>query len=182
MDAVIPCVCPDARHETDTITFRERLDFRSGLAIRKQLGLEKGDDPGMGAGEVLAILTESYLVYGIESWTLTDERGKPLDADRTNIRRFLEEHPEEATAAGDVADELYSEQVLLPLLQKASNSSRPSRTPKSTSATRGSSGLKSTRPKPKQSRPSLTSITPTGDTAPTTSPPDGDSKSLRNSA
>ena len=179
MDAIIPCVCPDARHETDTITFRDRLDFRSGLAIRKQLGLEKGDDPEMSAGEVLAILTESYLVYGIESWTLTDDKGKPLEADRTNVRRFLEEHPEEAAAAGDVADELYSEQVLLPLLQKASNSSRPSRTPASTSRKPGSSGTKSTRPKPRQQKPSLTSITPTGDTGSTTSQLDGDSRSLQ---
>ena len=179
MKATIPCVCEKARHETDTITFRDRLDFRSGLAVRKQLALEKDDDPGMGAGEILAILTESYLVYGIESWTLKDEKGQPLPVNRTNIRAFLEAHPEEAEQAGNVADSIYQEQILLPLLARASKLSQPSPTPELMSPTPPSSGPTSTRPKSKQSKPSLTSITPTGDTVSTTSPPDGDSKSLR---
>lgn len=179
MKATIPCVCVKARHETDTITFRPRLDFRSGLAVRKQLALEKDDDPGMGAGEILAILTESYLVYGIESWTLKDEDGKPLEPSRANIRAFLEAHPEEAEQAGNVADGLYQEQILLPLLARASKLSQPSPTPELMSPMHPSSGRTSTPRRSKQSKPSLTSITPTGNTETTTSPPDGDSKSLR---
>jgi hypothetical protein len=185
MDATIPCVCPPRadgtpRHDHDTITFRERLDFRSGLAIRQQIALEKGTDPGMAPGEVLALLTESYLVYGIESWTLVDARGKLVEPSRPAIRAFLQEHPDEAMAAGDVADEQYAEQVLLPLLQRASPSSPQSPTPEPTSATPASSGSRST--SRKRSRRSSTSTTPTDATGSITSLPGGGSRSSRNSA
>lgn len=182
MKATIPCVCSKARHETDTIIFRDRLDFRSGLAVRKTLALEKDDDPGMGAGEILAILTESYLVYGIESWTLKDADNKPMEPTRTNIRAFLESHPEEAEQAGNVADSIYQEQVLLPLLKRASTSQQPSPTPELTSPTPRSSGSRSSPEKSKPSKPSLTSITPTDDTETTTSAPAGDSRSSLKSA
>ena len=182
MKATIPCVCSKARHETDTITFRPRLDFRSGLAVRKQLALEKDDDPAMGAGEILAILTESYLVYGIESWTLKDTDGKPLEPSRSNIRAFLEAHPEEAEQAGNVADGLYQEQILLPLLRRASESSQPSPTPELMSPMPPNSGPTSTRQKSRQSKPSLTSITPTDSTGTTTSEADGGSRSSLRSA
>jgi hypothetical protein len=193
MDTTIPCVCPPKadgtpRHETDSITFRDRLDFRSGLAIRQQLALEKQDDTDMSAGEILAMLTESYLVFGIESWTvegpIKDDKGREriarLPATRPNIRAFLQGHPEEAMQAGDAADEQYQEQVLLPLLRRASTSSEPLPTPEPTSPKQESSGHKSTTRKPRQSRPSLISTTPTDGIGSITSPHDGGSKSSPN--
>jgi hypothetical protein len=184
MDATIPCVCPPKadgtpRHEQDTITFRDRLDFRSGLAIRKEIALAKSDAEPT-AGEILALLTESYLIFGVESWTLVDAKGKPVAPDRAALRAFMEEHPEEAMEAGDVADDAYQEQVLLPLLQRASTSSPESPTSSSTSATPGSSGSKSENPK--RSSRSSTSTTRTDDTGSITSLHGGGSRSSQNSA
>lgn len=181
MDATIPCVCPprgDApQHEQDTITFRERLDFRAGLTIRRAIGIAKDDDPNLEAAEVLAILTEHYLIHGIESWTLKDDKGKAVEVTREAIRAFLADYPDEAMEAGDTADDLYAEQVLLPLLRRASNSSQPSPTPKPTSPRTGSQAK---RPKPSQR--SSTSTTRTEGTGKITSLPAGDSRSSPSSA
>lgn len=185
MDATIACVCPpkpsgEQPHEQDTITFRDRLDFRSGLAIRHQITLEKTDDPGLSAGDILAIMSEHYLVHGIESWTLRDAKGKPLPVSRPAIRALLEEHPEAVLDLTDVADDLYREQVLLPLLQRASRSSPPSPRTDSTSATPESSDTKS--PSPKRRSRSSTSSTQTDDTGTITSLHGGGSRSSQNSA
>jgi hypothetical protein len=141
--ATIPCVCPPKsdgtqRHETDTVTLRERLDFRSGLTARNTVIIIKQEDPEANAADILAGLTEVYLLVGIESWTLQDARGKPLEVNRANVRQLMAEHPDEAMTIGDEADGLYSEAVIAPLVARALKSSQPTRTTGSTSPTTGS--------------------------------------------
>jgi hypothetical protein len=157
----IPCICaPDgSRHPSgDTVTLRDKLDFTSSLAARNTIIHAKTNDPGMSVGEVQALLTELYLLSGIESWTVRDEKGKPLEPTRTNIRDILFANIEAAMLVADAADEQYAEAVMLPLLAKASTSSPPTPEAPSTSLTTGSS------PEPrKRSKRSSTSTTPTDD-------------------
>ena len=172
--ATVECLCPpkatgEVRHpDGDTITLRERLDFRSALTARNTFVLLKSEDPDVSTAEIMASLTETYLLLGIESWSLltVDEKGKarPLEVSKTAIRDLLLSHSEAAMAVGDEADALYSEAVIAPLVARASSSSPSTPTSESTSATNGSAS----RP-PKPSKPSSTSTSPMADTE-TTSP------------
>ena len=159
--ATIGCICPPKadgtpRHITDEVTLRERLDFRSALWARNTVAVLKQEDAEASVAEILAALTEVYLLVGIESWTLVDAKNKPVPVSKAAIRALLAEHPDEAMTIGDEADGLYTEAVIAPLLARASNFSPPTPIAGSTSATTGSSPGH-----PKRSRPSSTSTTPT---------------------
>lgn len=173
MDVTIECPCPvtgsgKPRHASDTVTLRERLGFRAATTIRKGIGLLYLDDPQTSAAEVLAMLTESYLLYGIERWTLRDAKG-PIEVSKTAIREHL--FSRDISALADEADNLYASQVMLPLLLAAQSSSQP--TP--TDSTSPRNGSPTTRPK--RSRRSSTSTIRTVATAAITSLPDGGSNS-----
>lgn len=169
MDVQIPCLCLiEERHDHDTVTLRDRLDFVTGTAIRKGLMfVESDDDEGGRAAETLARLTEGYLLFGIESWSLLQEvRDKlvPLPVTHTNIRERLLSNVTAADTVADVAEELYREAILLPLLARASKSSPPTPTKRSTSRP---TALPSTPPKP--SKRSSTTTTPMAVTETTSS-------------
>jgi hypothetical protein len=188
----IPCLCPPkvtrlrdgdstgpdhtaVRHpDGDTVSFRERLDFRSSLAIRNSIAVLSAEDGETSVAEILAVLTESYLLYGIERWTLVDEKGKPVEVSKAAIRERLLSHPDIAMTVGDEADSLYAEAVMLPLLARAQTSSPPTPTNGSTSATRGRSRS------PKRSKPSSITTIPTAATETTSSSLVGGSSSSPN--
>ena len=161
----IACVCPltaagETRHPAgDTVELRQKLDFRSALTAQNAVWLLKQEDPDASSGEVLAVMTEAYLILGIESWTVTDEKGKPWPVSRDNIRAFMNEHLEAAMEVGDAADALYAAAVFLPLVAKAQRSSRPTPTDDSMSRTNGSESGNH-----KQSKRSSTITTLTDDT------------------
>ena len=175
----IQCICPakpdgKSRHATDTITLREKLDFRSCIALRNEVIALKQADPDSSLSEVLALLTEQYVVFGVESWSLADDSG-PIPVTHPNVREYLLAHPIEVMAIGNEADERYSA-VMLPLLMRASESSQPTPTDTSTSPMNGSSAEP-----PTPLKRSSTSTTPTDATEPTSTSPDGDSSSSRRS-
>jgi hypothetical protein len=183
MDVQINCPCPakpdgGARHpDGDVVTLKETLDFRSVTAIRTNISLL---EDGSNLGDIMATLTEGYLTYGIASWTLADEHGKPLPLSRLNIADRLLSDIAIASVVGDVADDVFGEKVLLPLLNRAGTSSQPSPTAP-TSAPSPASTASSDRP-PRQSKRSSISTIPTDDTATTSTSRDGDSSSSQNSA
>lgn len=157
----IACVCPriggQAQHpDGDEVKLRERLDFHAATTVRQAIRVLTLDDPRAGAGEVLATLTEQYLLFGIESWTLRDELGKPVPVTKPAIRALMDDHMDEAMVVGDAADEMYSEAVLVPLVQRAATSSPSTPTESSTSAPTGST---STPPTPSSSSSTITSRT-----------------------
>ncbi len=167
--ATIDCVCPrkpdgNVRHpDGDTVTLREKLDFRSALTARNTVILLRQEDV-TDAAEILASLTEVYLRVGIESWSLVDAKGKPVPVSREAVAAFMADYPDAAMTIGDEADELYSEAVITPLVARASKSLPPTPTKGSISVTNGSS------PTPrKRSKPSLTTTTQMDDIG-TTSP------------
>lgn len=171
----IDCVCPplpggDVRHpDGDTVILRGALDFRGATAVRNIIGLREDGDTQV---DVLASITEAYLLYGIESWSVVNVEGKPVELTRDAIRARLALHPLAFMPLGDEAHELYSEAVVLPLLQPVSTPSPASRTGPSTSRTNGS-GSSHRMP----SKPSSISTTQTVDIEPTTDSPGGGSSS-----
>jgi hypothetical protein len=192
MDVTIDCICPETPHESDTVTLRDRLDFRSASTILKAVQLMGAGDEDVDTAEILALLTENYLIYGIEAWTLVDAKRKPVPVGKAAIREVL--FPSAAAmVVADAADELYSEQVMVPLVARAARLSRPSPTDELTSPKNDDSesqtptspeenSTSSSSPTPrKRSRPSSISTIPTASTAVTTSSLDGDSNTSQNS-
>jgi hypothetical protein len=174
MDVSISCQCP-GEHVTDTVTFYDRLDFRRATTITKALSFIENTDPVTRPAEVLAVLSEYYLLYGIESWTLVGPDRKKLEVNPAAIRSQLLEHPDVSVLV-EAADEQYQEQVLLPLVRRAASSSRPSQTDEPTSPT-----PLSNRQSRRRSRPSSTSTIPTAGTETTSSSLDGVSNSSQSS-
>ena len=174
----IACRCVGAPHEQDTITLRETLSPRDASAISKDIGVVRLEDPDATVGDILATLTEGYILRGIESWSLVDEDGKPLPVTKANIRDRILSDLEATMNVGDVADELYAEAVMLPLLRQASSSSRPTQTENSADtpeADSTSAPTDSGTTLPTPSTPSSTFTTPTADTGMTYGSPAGDS-------
>jgi hypothetical protein len=178
----INCICPPKadgtpRHDHDTITLREKMDFRSSIAIRNALALESGDDGAIDMADILAILTERFILYGVQSWTVVDAKNQPVPVSREAITRLILSDIELATDIGDAADARYRDAVMLPLLQRGQTSSPSTPTNGSTSRRTG----RSTTPRKRSSPSSITAI-PTAGTGTTSSAPDGDSSSLPRSA
>lgn len=172
--AVIECVCPpksdgSPRHpDGDTVTLRERLTFREALTARNTVILMKQEDEDVSAAEILASLTEAYMLMAVTSWTLTDGKGKPVPVSRQAIRDLMAEHPDAIGPIGDEADGLYSEAVITPLVARAQTYSPPTQMDASTSATNGS---RSVPRKPR--KPSSITTTPTAVTERMSASPDG---------
>jgi len=171
----IPCVCPSLstgapRHAVDTVTLHDRLGFRAALTVRNTIIVIKNQDAVASIAEILAALTEVYLLEGIEWWSIVDQRNKAVEVNRETVRAFLDEHPDEAMTIGNAADDLYQEQVLGPLVRQASKPSQRTPTEPSTSAMIGSEPKR-----PRPSKRSSISTTPTDGTAMTYASQGGDS-------
>ncbi len=157
----------DVQVGEETVTLRDRLDFLQATTITKAVALIDNDDPETRAARVLATLSQFYVLEGVSAWTLKDDRGRPLPVTTANIRSHLLTSPDVGILV-EAADELYQEQILLPLLRRAQSFSPTSPTNGSTSVTpRGAK-----RPR-KPSKPSSITRIPTDATGETSSSPDG---------
>lgn len=176
MEVTINCICPTKadgapRHNQDRVTLPDTLDFRTALTVRQTVAMEMATRSSSLAA-VIGLLIEAYLLYCIESWTLVDEKGKPVPVSRQAVQERLLTHFDEAEKVGDAADDLYTEKVVLPLVNGASKSSPVTPTPGSTSPTNGH-GTK----RPRPSKRSSTSTTPMVVTGPMAASPAGVSSS-----
>jgi hypothetical protein len=176
----IPCICPlvegQLRHaEGDRVEFHEKLDFRSSLMVQNTILELKEEDPGASGGDVMAVLTEGYVLAGIKSWTVVGVDGKPIEPTKPAIRELLLTRLDVALSVAEEADRLYRVAVLAPLVAKASPSSPPTPTDESTSPI-------STSPEQNQnhSSPSSISTTPMDDTETTSLSLVGGSSSSQN--
>ncbi len=164
MEIKTRCLCPNKGHDEETIFLRDKLDFHQATTITKAIGFIETEDPDTRPAEVLATLSEFYVLMGIERWTILDERRKPLPVSHSAIRAHVLSDFEVASAVVEEADELYKQQILLPLLRKAASSSRPSPTGEKTSPKQR--GERQKRPRPlKQSSISTTQTVDTGTTS-----------------
>lgn len=180
MDVSIPCICPpkgdEVRHpDGDTVTLRTTLPFQAVVALRYAIQVTKENDPQASVATILGVLSEHYILGGVESWTVVDEKNKPVEVTPTALRERLLMNLDAAMGVANVADDLYLA-VMLPLLNRVLTSSPPSPTSGSTSPTTGSSG----KPR-KPSKPSSISHIPTAGTETTSSSLDGVSSSSQSS-
>jgi hypothetical protein len=163
----VRCICPDptTHAEGDEITLPDKLDFRQLSVCVKSVRILKATSPNADVAEILALLQEVYLLHCLEAWTLVevDAKGKrkPIEPERDAITAYLLSQPDVAIEVADVADELYSEAVLVPLVGRASNSSPTSPTESSTSQPTSDGPT----PMRKPSKRSSTSTSRTGATA-----------------
>jgi hypothetical protein len=180
MDVQIPCICPPKGDETrhpdgDTVTLRETLGFQSVVTLRYAVQVMKSNDPDASIAQILGVLSEHYILAGVEAWTVVDEKGKPAEVTPAALRERLLPNLDAAMTVADVADSLYLA-VMLPLLNRVSTSSPPSPTSGSTSPTTGSSDKLR-----KQSKPSSISTIRTAATEATSSSLVGVSSSSQSS-
>jgi len=180
MDVTIGCICPpkagEIRHpDGDTVTLREKLGFQAVVTLRFAVQVIKDQDPDASIATVLGVLSEHYILAGVEDWTVVDDRNKPVPVTPAALRERLLTNLDAAMTVADVADDLYLA-VMLPLLNRVSTSSPHSPTTESTSPPTGSPPKR-----PRPSKPSLTSITPTAGTETTSSSLGGVSNSSPNS-
>jgi len=180
----VDCLCPPSggapRHpDGDTITLREKLDFRTAATIQHAISVLRLEEREPQVEEVLARLTEAYVRYGIASWSLVDEAGAPIPVSPQAVDAYLFSNLTAAMIVGDEADERFSGAILLPLLQRASTSSPATPTTDETSPPTGSP--ESPAP-PTPLRPSSTTTTPTDGTATTSRRRAGASRSSPSSA
>jgi hypothetical protein len=176
----VECICPQRdgqpRHPAgDTITLRDKLGFRGSLAAQNAVYLLRTEDPDASTGDVLAALTESYLLNGVESWTLVGEDGKPIEVTKPAIREHLLTRLDVALEVAEEADTKYREDVIAPLVKKAASFSSDTSNENSTSPTSGTDGTNLN-----HSSPSSISTTPMDDTETTSLLPAGASSSSQN--
>jgi hypothetical protein len=177
VNVTIPCPCPPkadgtARHESDTVTLPEVLDFRTTIVVRQSIQWLKTNDPDATVPEIVATLAETYLLHCIEEWSLVDDKGKAVPVSKAAIRERLLPATEAAMAVGNAADDLYTDKVVLPLFLQASSSSPPTQTDEPTSPTSGPGPT----PRKPSKRSSITT-TPMAVTGPMAASPGGASSS-----
>ncbi len=163
MNVQIPCICPpkgdEVRHPSgDTVTLREKLPFQAVAAIRWAVGIQKTTDPRASIADTFGLLTEHYVMAGVEAWTVVGDNNKPIEVTPDALRDVLLAQIDAAITVADKADDLY-QAVMLPLLLGSSTSSPSTPTTGSTSRTTGRSARH-----PKRSKPSSTTTTRTDGT------------------
>jgi hypothetical protein len=162
VEVQIPCICPSKPHEQDSVFLRPRLGLAGGVALQslfKELFEESVKHKNFNSGKLSGLLTEGYLLNGIESWTLVDEAGKDLPLTDENISDKLLSDFEIASPIADKADDLYYDAVLAPLVERLNNFSTTLQTKRSTSATKRSRA-KTARPRSRSTSPSSKPLTP----------------------
>lgn len=125
------CRCPGTPHDHDTVWLRPELGADAGLAAMLVVRESNADSE-----ELEIRLGRVYLKYGIVSWTFVDEQGQPVPVTRelTGKLAWPAVYP-----VANKASELYSQDLLHPLVEAVSRSSRNGHTAPSTSAKRRSS-------------------------------------------
>lgn len=174
VDVKVACPCPGTPHTEDTISLREKLPLLGGIAVQGLVvdALRAARERRSDAPNLNGKLAEGYLLNGIEAWTLVDELGSGIPVNEATIRtRLLSDFAVSAPIA-DVADDLYMEAVIRPLVTKAQTLLRNGQTNGSTSPPRSGTSKRQ-----KRSKPSSTTTTPTASTAETSPAPAGVSRS-----
>jgi hypothetical protein len=158
-----PCACPGAPHEDgDVVNLRERLGLAQGVQL--QSAIISAGQSGLSAPAITGVLGEQYLIVGVESWNLVDDKGKAIPVTPEMITEHLLSDFERGTVAADKADELYATRYVVPLVNRAANSSPSTTTGGPTSVIRNGGGTKRHRPS-KQSSTTTTEMAVTATTS-----------------
>jgi hypothetical protein len=167
----IPCPCPGTPHEGDTVTLADKLSLRGGIAVQNLIvtAVQNSEDRLENA-DIIGLLNEGYLLYGITGWTCVDAKGKAVEPSKELIRSYLLDDYTFSGPIAEACDDLYPAAAIAPLVKRASMSSPDMPTSGSTSAP-------PTPLRPKPSKPSSTTTSPTDATETTSRSPSGASSS-----
>ena len=133
------CACPGIPHpDGDVVYLPERIGYRGGIEAQVAVQQAAGD---------LVEATVAWMVIGVKQatgWNLVDERGNPVPFD---VEVLLGDF-QLGERIGDKASEIYTPQVLHPLANPRSTTSRPGPTVVSMSRAK-----RSTPSRPRRSSP-----------------------------
>ncbi len=174
MDVLIPCPCPGTPHAGDTVTLHDKLSLRGGIAVQNLIVNAIGNaEDRLEQADIVGLLNEGYLLYGIAGWTCVDAKGKRVEPSKDLIRSYLLEDFTFSGPIAEAADDLYPAAAIDPLVKRASMSSPG--TP-----TNGSTSAPPIPLRPRPSKRSSTTTSPTDGTATTSNAPNGGSSSSPN--
>ncbi len=123
-----PCRCPGTPHTIgDTVTLRGEPTTPMGVAAWAVISV------GGAVWDLQARLADVWRHYGIADWSFTDEKGAAIPITPTAMDDLLP-FGSGGREVQDRADELYSEAILRPLVERQSKSSLPTPTEPLTSA------------------------------------------------
>lgn len=130
-----PCRCiggADTLHpEGDVVYLAPKATLTLGLAANGALAVSQ-DDPA----QMETLLGHVFIEKGIVSWTFAED-GKPVPVTPANIERLLP-WGEGGAIVSERANDLYSADILRPLVQRSLQARRPGPTDGSTSQNRAS--------------------------------------------
>lgn len=150
----VTCPCPGTPHaDGDTVYLFPKLGLQGGVLAERQIRDMAGERT---PNEILAVLTETFVLHGIADWTLVDADAKPVEVTEQAKRAIVLSDWGFARMIADKADSLYTAAVLDPLLTRSSNGSRQ---PSTAASTRPPKRSASKRQKPPQSSSTATSQT-----------------------
>ena len=124
------CYCPGSPHEADLVYLAPELSMAGGMAA--QGAISEGYTDPIRLQELLA---EIWIRHGVIAWNLVDEAGDPVEVTALNVAACLP-YGKGGRLVAERADDLYSEDILAPLVQRLKSTSRRGQTDGSTSATR----------------------------------------------
>lgn len=134
--AIGPCECPGTPHaDGDLVYLAPRLSMAGGMAAQGVISEAAGDPIKL--QELLASL---WLRYGVVGWNLTDDDGRPVPVNESTLTAALP-YGKGGRLVAERADDLYAEDILAPLVERAEKLSKRGPTtssPRATSATRTS--------------------------------------------
>ena len=156
---VVACPCPGTPHESDTVDLREKLGLSAGIAVQRLVIEANQAGTGLGAAELTGLLSEGYLLYGVESWSFVGDQGHPVPVTKDTIRSVLLSDFTLAAPVAEAADDLYMAAVILPLVKRAGSSSPTTPTNGSTSPRPRGTSKRGKQPKPSSTSTTLTDVT-----------------------
>lgn len=125
------CACPGTPHDRDEVYLLPEIGLEGGLVAEQQLIDHSGD-----ASLLTRLWATTFVRYGATGWNLTDEEGDPVPFD---VDALLASY-EMGRAVADAASDLYTQQVMRPLMKALPNTSPAGRTGRTTSRRQRSTG------------------------------------------
>lgn len=130
-----PCRCAGSPHGQDVVYLHGETTAEIGLAAYGAIAAADG------VADQRLRLGMAYLVNGVADWTFLDDAGQPIPVTPDTIRRALP-WGKGGRDVAEKANELYSDEVVRPLVERAQRSSRVTSITASTSANRPSSSVR----------------------------------------
>lgn len=139
-----PCECPGTPHpDGDLVYLAPALSMAGGMAAQGVIAEAAGDSVRL--QELLAAL---WLKHGVVGWNLLDDAGQPVEITDASLATALP-YGKGGRQVAERADDLYAEDILAPLVERANALSKRGPTTSTRPAT--SAGRTSTRKQPSRS-------------------------------